>query len=861
MNILQKIFLSLLVIFFSSSKIIPQSNFTDTTLSIQKNYEANGLHRFFFGDHWRDYWTTPVKFSYLNLNEFAGGLTPIKIGGGQQTKSLQLQGKDGRIYKFRSVDKFPGRSLPDDLRKSVVESFMQDQITTLNPFSTLVVSSLMNAANILHSKPELFIMPDSELLNEYREEFANMIGTIEEKADDYENKNLNFAGAYKIRDTYKMFDEIEEDNDYKVDAVEYLKARLFDIFIGDRDRHSGQWDWAEYRSDNKRIYKPIPKDRDFAFPLYDGIIPQALTVMITSYVHFDYEMPSMLDMTWEGRHLDRRILGIIDKPAWDSVANYFQSVMTDEVITEAVKKLPEEVYLIGGIDLISKLKSRRDQIKLASDNYYKLAMQYVDIYTSNKNELAEVNRLDENYTQVKIFKRDKQNGQKKNEIVYEKKFDHNFTAEIRLHMLGGDDKVIVKGETNNPVLIVVEGGKGDDEFVDSTANSFTVGKAKFYDSGKDSKFDVTSSVYVNQKKYPEPKDESEKYEPVQEDRYYDFGVLVPFAISSDYGLIMGIGGGFNFYDFKMKPYSFRLEAAGSYAFLTESSKFEVNSFFKQLIEDWNIRFTAKASQLEITRFNGIGNETVRDEELSEDDYYQVEQENYSLAASLDYPINNNFSLSLSGGLESSRTHSDENSFLTDSSYYGIGKFSFFNIGGGLTFDSRDKIGLPFNGYFFNLSANYFPALLNNDESFTKLKIDFRSYYEFNYLTNYTLGLRIFSEYVFGKYPFYKGASLGGSNTLRGFPTNRFVADGSFAAQTELRIFLGKPKIIIPGKFGVKLYAETGRVFLENENSDVWHPAWGGGIYYDVLDRAVAINLDVVSSKNLIRYYFTLSYSM
>jgi hypothetical protein len=30
-----------------------------------------------------------------------------------------------------------------------------------------------------------------------------------------------------------------------------------------------------------------------------------MTVAITSMVHFDYEMPAMLDMTWEGRHLDR----------------------------------------------------------------------------------------------------------------------------------------------------------------------------------------------------------------------------------------------------------------------------------------------------------------------------------------------------------------------------------------------------------------------------------------------------------------------------------------------------------------------------------------------------------------------------
>src|SRR3970282_956007 len=145
----------------------------------------------------------------------------------------------------------------------------------------------------------------------------------------------------------------------KVDAVEFLKARLFDIFIGDRDRHAGQWNWARFKTGKNRIWTPIPKDRDFAFPLYDGLFPRVMTVAITSMVHFDYDMPSMLDMTWEGRHLDRRLMSSLDKPIWDSVAVFMQSKLTDEVIENAVRQMPEEYFQQEGEHLISKLKSRR----------------------------------------------------------------------------------------------------------------------------------------------------------------------------------------------------------------------------------------------------------------------------------------------------------------------------------------------------------------------------------------------------------------------------------------------------------------------------------------------------------------------
>ena len=516
--------LTALIFLIQSSFSVAQSNYDSIKIAAQDNYSANSIHTFLFGNHWRSIWTIPITAQYLDINHYAGGLKPIKTGGGMQTKSLQLQALNGKIYKFRSVDKYPGRSLPDDFRGSIVESFMQDQITTIHPYSSLIVSSLIQPTGILNSKSELFVMPENSILNEYADEFGNMLGTIEEKPDEYENSKLNFAVAYKIRDTYKMFDELQEDNDNYIVATDYLKARLFDIFIGDRDRHAGQWDWAEFRDGKKKVYKPIPKDRDFAFPLYDGLIPRALTIAITSYVHFDFDMPAMLDMTWEGRHLDRRILGVIDKTEWDSVANYLQSVLTDEVINQSIHSLPIEVQSITEHQLVPKLLSRRDQLKEASDEFYKLANQYVDIHLSDKNEYVELTRIDNRFTFVEVFKCDKNTGAKKNDVVYSRKFDHFFTEEIRLHLKDGDDKAIIKGSSDIPILIVIDGGQGDDELIDSSNVNSSVSKSKLFDSGKNSKFIVSESTYINKKKYDEPDDKEEKYEPKQEDRYHDFGI-------------------------------------------------------------------------------------------------------------------------------------------------------------------------------------------------------------------------------------------------------------------------------------------------------------------------------------------------
>lgn len=850
-----------LTILFWPAKFYAQLFSDSATVIINKDYDANQLHSFIFGKHWRDVWSTEFNAPILDLKKFAGGLTPLKLGGGQQTKSLQFTGGDGKIYKFRSVDKFPGRSLPDDLKGSIVESFMQDQITTLHPFSAIITSTLMDACGILHPKPQMFVMPEDNQLGDYKNEFQNMIGTIEEKADEYEDKILNFASADKIRNTYKMFDELQEDNDNTVDAREFLKARLFDIFIGDRDRHAGQWDWAEFKIGKKKNYVPIPKDRDFAFPLYDGLIPRILTLAITSYVHFDYDMPSMLDLTWEGRHLDRRILTKLSKVEWDSIAKEIYYNLTDELIERSISVLPINIYEISGAELSAKLKSRREQLLQASQEFYELVNKYPDFYLSDKNEYVDVDRINNSSTELKIYKAKKNKEPDESDILFHKVIDNSITDEIRVHLLGGEDRAIVKGIVQDGILIVIDGGEGQDELIDSSIVNSVKSKTKFYDSDLNTLFITSENTYINKELFKKPENDAEKYEPKQEDRYFDFGLLSPTSISSDYGLKIGLGGGFNFYDFKVSPYSHRLEAAAIYSYLTESAEIYFNSFFNQLIEDWKIKFSLKATQLNITRFNGLGNETLRDENLNEQKYYQVDQSAVLFGVQLNKSLNENISLSVQTGFENSVIKEKENTFLFNNNFYGEGNLSIAQFGGSLIYDSRDDIGFPYNGHYAEISGIYYPQIFNLNDQFGSLKIDLRSYFESDLLTHTTFSVRIAGEKVFGSYPFFKGASLGGSKSLIGYPRNRYVGDASILTQAELKIYLGKPRIIIPGKFGLTLFTETGRVFLKGEDSSVWHPSVGGGFYFDILERLLTINFDIAFSKDYTRFYLSFSNSI
>ena len=74
-------------------------------------------------------------------------------------------GADGREYSFRSVDKDPSAVLDSILRETVVADLVQDGISAAHPFGALVADPA---------------------LGEFREEFAGMLGLIEERPDENE---------------------------------------------------------------------------------------------------------------------------------------------------------------------------------------------------------------------------------------------------------------------------------------------------------------------------------------------------------------------------------------------------------------------------------------------------------------------------------------------------------------------------------------------------------------------------------------------------------------------------------------------------------------------------------------------------
>lgn len=461
-------------------------------------YKAGWLHEAFFGEHYRDIWTSPARVKVLDLSTFAGGLTPVKQGGGFQTKSLRLQGMDGKQYAFRSVNKDPKAVLPPELRETFAADIIQDQISSSNPSATLVVDVLADALGVLHPKPMIVMMPDDTRLGEYRGTFAGILGIIEEHPADGPDGTAGFAGSDKIVSTIKFFESLEKDNDNQVNAKAVLTARLLDVFVGDWDRHIDQWRWARFKENGRNVWYPIPRDRDQAFALFDGMFPLIGARAVTQFHHFHDGFGDMHSLTFSGRFVDRRLLVSLDKEEWDAVVQSVLAALTDEVIDRAVRMLPPEHYALRGEWLAKKLKSRRNTLTRAADEYYHLLADYVDIHLSDKAEQVDVQRLDDG--RVEVVAHDMEKSGETGDEIFRRTFDAKETEEIRLYLHGGNDKCMVTGDGPARITLRIIGGGGDDELTDKTQGRNTY----FYDDKGENIIAAGFRTVVDKRKYEPP---------------------------------------------------------------------------------------------------------------------------------------------------------------------------------------------------------------------------------------------------------------------------------------------------------------------------------------------------------------------
>ncbi|WP_276090188.1 BamA/TamA family outer membrane protein [Pedobacter sp. JY14-1] len=801
------------------------------TVAMGPEYDkVSALHRFWLGEGYRRVWATPVKIRKIDLGKERGGFRIVKLGGGMQTRSLRLEDASGKEWALRTVQKYPERGLPENLRPTIAKDIVQDQVSTNHPFAALVVPPLASALGLAHAAPELVYVGDDPALGDYRKDFANAVYLLEPRSPfDEETDN-----------TAKVQRKIQQDNDTRANQKLTLRARLLDFLLGDWDRHEDNWRWLPVKEKGETSYLPIPRDRDKVFYRTSGVFPWILNHQwLKSHLQpYSGTIRDVDHWNFNERYFDRYFLNELDEQDWKEQVSFVKSRLTRAVIDSAFRKMPDTIFRLGGEELIRFMNSRRDKLDSLALHYYRFLSIHVDVPASDKKEYVEISNQESGTVKVTVHNINKEG--KQGRKVYERTFQPNITREVRLYGMGGEDVFSVTGKENSPIRVRLIGGSGADNF---EVGGDVRNKPFIYDLREENnrlpsrslaRFRLENDTLVNQFD--------------KNSFLYDrSGPLFSLNYNIDQGFQIGLGYIVETQGFRKRPFGARHEFWTNYTTGRQSFILDYKSEFKHAVgkNDLIIHGHLLGPNNQ-SNFFGIGNDTkfldVDQEESTQDredgiKYYRNHYDylNAEIKLSRDLGRNLKVQAGILASWYTSRSSANEERFFNDYNALhpeqGIFEDKYY---GGFTadmiYDSRDNVAIPSNGIYWKTSLIGQHRLDKTADKYGAVTTEFRFYLK-PANSGVVFANRLGGGTVVGNPAFFQRMQIGGVNSLRGFNSRRFTGTTMAYHNIDMRLKLFNfASYLVPGTVGMIAFNDIGRVWERGETSSRWHHGYGGGLY-------------------------------
>ena len=832
---------------FSSKlpKTISASVYSEKEVSKGKSYTK------LWGEHYRKYYGTKVTVPSVLLDTLFGGLIPTRKGGGNQSRSLRLEDKNGKVFVMRALRKsatqylqavaFKDQYIEGQFENTYTESLLQDIYTAAHPYAPFTIGQLADAVNIFHTNPTLYYIPKQKALSNFNNEFGDELYMIEERATSGHGDKASFGFSNKLISTSDLLKNLQKSDKYLIDEDTYIRARLFDMLIGDWDRHEDQWRWAEFKNGKKTIYKPVPRDRDQAFSKFDGVLFNFATRAIPALKSMQIYDNDIRNVKWfnsAGYSLDKALINTSTFKNWEEQVNYIQKNLNDKIIDEAFNNFPKEVKDETIADIKRKLKGRLKNLPNIAKTYYKHLSKYAVIKGTEKDNWFDIERLNEGKTSIKVYNI---KNNKKGSLIFKKIYSKNETSEIWVYGLDDKDTFNVFGVKNNSIPIRIIGGQNNDTYIIENGKRITIydyktKKSTFKTSkGKRKLFNNYEANSYNYKKL----------------KYSQNQIIPSIGSNPDDGFKIGINNIFTVYGFERNPFSQQHTLKASYYFANKGFDIKYNAEFANIFNNWNFILETEFTSPNYTiNHFGLGNETENFEEDFGEDYHRVKLSTYAASPFLKWVGKMGGNFKVGSTFESIEVEDIENRFINTQQYelnirkyYAGFKSSYF-------YENYDNKSLPTLGMSTSLEAGWKTNVNDSNENHTYIIPSISFTHKLNTSGTIVLATKLKGHIIIGNnFEFYNAADIGGYNGLRGYRNQRFIGDKSFYQNSDIRFSLRKVKTeILPLQIGLFGGFDYGRVWLNSENSNDWKTSYGAGFWL-VGAEMINLNLSVFNSND------------
>ncbi len=831
----------------------------------QEETTKSKLHKLLWGDRFRKHYSVPVQVKTVNLDTLFGGLSPVRKGGGTQSRTLRLEAKDGKQYVMRAMKKnasqyiqaamFKDQYVEGQFKNTASENLVKDLFTGSYPYAPFVVGTLSDAIDLHHLNSNLYYIPKQKALGDFNSEFGDELYLFEEHASD---GHLELAGKHfsgKIISTHDVFKEIHDDESKKIDEKAFVKARLFDMLVGDWDRHQDQWRWLEFKENGQTIYRPLPRDRDQPFSrMSDGFLLGAAVRLIPAAKilrKYSDDLKDVKGFNFEPFPLDIAFTNQLEKKDWDEQVKYIQENITDEVIDAAFRIVPKEVNDATIIEIKETLKARRGNLQAISDRYFAVVNKFAVLTATNKDDYIKINCLTNGNVEV-AFLRKKDKSIK--DQFFHRIYNPKETKEIWIYGLDDDDTFEVTGKSNKIKIRLIGGQNNDDYKVEQGRNIVIYdykSKKNNVDAAHKATLNLQDDYNVNVYDYKKIKNSTNQIIPI-------------IGANPDDGLKIGFTDLYTKYGFERNPFSSQHELKAAYYFTTNGYELSYKVEIANVIGNFNLELhTALQSPNFSQNFFGYGNETLNEYDDDNLDYNRIKVRKVSFSPSLKWRSRSGSIAALKTTYESIEVNNTPYRFVENNTQlpnYIFDEVQFIGAEINYQFENYDNKANPTNGMKTAFSFGYKANIDTKNRNFAYLipEVSFNQKLIPSGLL--VLATKLKSHIIFGNnFEFYQGASIGGADGLRGYRNERFLGNQSFYQNTDIRYSFNSLKTrIIPVQFGLYGSFDYGRVWLENERSNKWNNSYGGGFFIDGVELLTA-NFGVFGSSDGIRVAFGLGF--
>lgn len=817
---------------------------TTTAIYSEKQTRKSLFYKFLFGNHYRKLYSTPIEVQNATIDTLYGGLQPKRAGGGHQSKSLQLVDKNGKEYVMRALKKsasrflqsvaFKDQFIENEFEATYAENFLFDFYTTSHPYTPFAVGNLTEKIGIAHTNPVLYYIPKHKALQEFNANFGDELYMVEERPTDSQTAVKSFGQPTAIIGTDDLLKNLHKDEKYAVDESAYIKARLFDMLIGDWDRHEDQWRWGEYKIGNRIIYKPIPRDRDQAFTKYDGAL-LSLLMNMPSLRHMQTFKEEIKNVKWLNREpypLDLAFLKTADEKEWLAQVQYIQENLSDAAIDSAFHNLPVAVQDATIENIKRTLKARRAYLQNYASEYYGVLQKTVLIVGTDKKDKFTIQHKTKNQIEITVSRLKKEG----DELVYTKDFTAGKTKNIWIYGLDDEDIFEVKGNAKSNINIRLIGGQNNDSYIVENGKKVKIydfkSKENSYTLDSKTKTVITDDYETNQYDYTKPK-------------YNAFSGLPFGGFNPDDGVKLGFIANYTVNQFHQNPYTQKHSLIANYFFATNGYELIYNANFPKSVGKWDFDIESRFTSPNFTiNYFGFGNETLNNDEAFGMDYNRVRIQMLKIMPSIKKVGRYGSTILFQTSFEKIEVEKTNNRFISLPGIVNPEIFESQNFAGATlrySFENYDIPSFPTMGMGFSIAGSWKMNINDSKRNFPAVESKLNFNHKIDANGKIVLATLLKAKMLLNDhYEFYQGAALGGDYDLRGFRNERFLGKQSFYQSSDIRWNLGKIKrSIIPMSYGILGGFDYGRVWANGDTSNKWHQSLGGGLWLNGLNLITA----------------------